>query len=322
MPQPKETTERFVMFITEPIEHPSLDILRAIGEVRLGDPGKRYTEESLMESLRECDAVLITSRDRITRAVIEASPRLKVISKYGARPEKVDLEAAAERGITVLCTPTSNPESVAEHAILLILALQRNLFDVTASLRAGQWRNSITMGTELAGKTVGLVGIGNVGAAVARKLSGFGVSLLAFDPWVSASKAAAMSVQMVDLETLLRSSDVVSLHAMVTPESHHMMGEAQFRMMKPTALLINTARGPLVDEAALVAALQEHRIRGAGIDVYEEEPVPSTNPLLQMDSVVATPHISAHTHEAMERELTWAAEDVRRVLLGEPPVHC
>ena len=322
MSKPTETSERFVIFITEPIEHSSLDILRTIGEVRLGDPGQRYTEESLTEALRECDAVLITSRDRITRAVIEAAPRLKVISKYGARPEKVDLEAAAERGITVLCTPTSNPESVAEHAILLILALQRGLCDVTASLRAGQWRNRIKIGTELAGKTVGLVGMGNVGSAVARKLSGFGVTLLAYDPWVDASKAAALRVELVDLETLLRSSDVVSLHAMVTPESHHMIGEAQFRMMKPTSVLINTARGPLVEETALVTALQEHWISGAGIDVYEEEPVPSTNPLLQMDSVIATPHISAHTHEAMEREFTWAAEDVKRVLLGEPPLHC
>jgi D-3-phosphoglycerate dehydrogenase / 2-oxoglutarate reductase len=317
-----DTTERFVMLITEPIDHPSLDILRSIGEVRLGDPSKRYTEEALTEALRDCDAVLITSRDRITRAVIEGAPRLKVISKYGARPEKVDLAAAAERGITVLCTPTSNPESVAEHAILLMLALYRGLRDASSGLRAGQWRNRIPMGTELAGKTVGLVGLGNVGAAVARKLSGFGVSLLAYDPWVDNSKAAALGVELVDLEALLRASDVVSLHAMVTKESHHMMGRAQFQLMKPTSILINTARGPLVEEEALITALREQWISGAGIDVYEEEPVASTNPLLQLDSVVATPHISAHTREAMERELTWAAEDVKRVLLGGAPLHC
>jgi D-3-phosphoglycerate dehydrogenase / 2-oxoglutarate reductase len=322
MPEPSADGQRFVILVTEPIEHPSLDILRSLGEVRLGDRSHRYTEEGLAEALKDCDAVLITSRDRITRAHIEGAPRLRVISKYGARPEKVDLEAAAERGVLVLSTPLSNPESVAEHVILLVLALRRRLCQVAAGLRAGEWRDRVQVGTELAGSTVGLVGFGNVGSRVAARLSGFGVRILAHDPWADASRAAGLNVELVDLDTLLRTSDVVSLHAMVTPQSHHMIGESQLRMMKPTSLLINTARGPLVQEDALVRALEERWIAGAGLDVFEEEPVPATNPLLQMDSVVATPHVAAHTREAMDRELTWAAEDVRRVLLGEAPVHC
>jgi D-3-phosphoglycerate dehydrogenase / 2-oxoglutarate reductase len=322
MPEPGETSQRFVILITEPSDHPALDILRSLGEVRLGHPDRRYTDLELGEALRDCDAVMITSRDRITRAQMEGAPRLKVISKFGARPEKVDLEAAAERGIKVLFTPLANPESVAEHVVLLILAVQRRLCEVVGQLRAGEWRNRVSAGTELTAKTVGLVGFGNVGSRVAEKLRGFNVRLLAYDPWADTSKAAALNVELVDLDGLLRSSDVVSLHAMVTVDNHHMIGEAQLRMMRPTSILINTARGPLVDESALVHALQERWIAGAGLDVYEEEPVPSTNPLLRIDTVVATPHTAAHTREAIEREISWAADDVRRVLLGEAPQHC
>jgi D-3-phosphoglycerate dehydrogenase len=314
--------QRFNILITEPFDHPSLDILKSIGDVRLGDPLRRYSEAELADALRDCDAVLITSRDQITRAIIEGATRLKVISKYGARPEKVDLEAAAEHGIKVLCTPLSNPESVAEHVIMLILAIYRGLLPVTTGFRAGEWRDRVKMGTELAGQTVGLVGFGNVGSSVARKLSGFNVHLLAHDPWADATTAAGLNVSLVDLETLLSTADVVSLHAMVTPETHHMIGEAQLRLMKPTSILINTARGPLIDEPQLVRALQEGWIAGAGIDVFEEEPVPLGNPLLQLDSVVATPHMAAFTRAAMDKELYWAAEDVKRVLLGDEPLHC
>lgn len=322
MPEPGKTSQRFVILITEPTDHPALDILRSIGEVRLGHRDRRYSDAELAEALKDCDAVMITSRDRITRALIEGAPRLKVISKFGARPEKVDMEAAAERGIKVLSTPLANPDSVAEHVILLILAIQRRLCEVSSQVRGGEWRNRVTAGTELNGKTVGLVGFGNVGSQVAARLRGFNVRILSYDPWADKSKAAALDVELVDLDHLLRTSDVISLHAMVTADNYHMIGEAQLGMMKPTSILINTARGPLVDEGALVRTLQEHRIAGAGLDVYEEEPVLSTNPILKLDNVLPTPHTAAHTREASEREITWAVDDVQRVLLGEAPQHC
>ena len=322
MPEPDGPAQQFTIFITEPKEHPSLEILRSIGEVRMGHRDQRYSETELAAELRDCDAVLITSRDRVTRAVIDAAPRLQVISKYGARPENVDLEAAAVRGIRVLCTPWSNPDSVAEHTILLTLALLRHLCDARSHLRNGGWRNQLPMGTELTGKVVGLVGLGNVGSKVAEKLGGFGVQLLAFDPYTSAERAATANARLVDLDTLLVQADVVTLHAMVTPETRHMIGESQLRKMRPSSVLINTARGALVDQAALVKALDQGWIGGAGIDVFEEEPVAADNPLLAMKTVLATPHIAANTTEAMDRELTWAAEDVKRVLLGESPRWC
>ena len=313
---------RFVIFITEPKDHPSLELLRSIGEVRTGHRKQRYSEAELAEELRDCDAVLITSRDIVTRAVIEAAPRLKVISKYGARPENVDLEAAAEHGIQVLSAPLANPESVAEYAILLMLAALRRLIEVNAHLRAGSWRDTVRPTTELKGRTVGLVGLGGVGSRVAEKLGGFGVRLLAHDPYVPSDRAAALNVELVDLDTLLRQADVVSLHAMVTPNTRHMIGEAQLRTMRPSAILVNTARGALVDEPVLVRALQERWIAGAGLDVFEDEPVAPDNPLLSIETVVVTPHVAANTQEAIDRELNWAAEDLKRVLLGGSPEHC
>lgn len=321
MSEPKDTPGGFTILVTEPHSHSSLEILRSIGNVRLGPADRRYTEEELAKAIGDCDAVLITSRDSISKVVIEHAPRLKVICKYGARPEKVDLEAAAERGIRVLSTPLSNPESVAEHVILLILAIHRRLCALSSGLKAGQWRSSARLGTELAGKTVGLVGLGNVGGRLAEKLAGFKVKIVAYDPWVHADKAAGLGVELTDLETVLRSSDVVSLHAAVTKESAGMMGEAQLRTMKSSAYLINTARGALVDEAALVRALREGWIAGAGIDVFDDEPVPASHPLLHLENVIATPHIAAFTEEALDREFTWAAEDVKRVLLGQEPIH-
>ncbi len=322
MPAQSGADPRFVIFITEPKEHPSLDVLRSIGEVRTGHRNRRYSETELAAELRDCDAVLVTSRDRITRAVIEAAPRLKIISKYGARPENVDLEAASEHGIRVLSTPWANPDSVAEHAILLLLAVLRRLIQVSAHVRAGGWRDTVRPSVELKGKTVGLVGLGGVGSRVAEKLGGFGVHLLAVDPYLSPDRAAPLGVKLVDLDALLSEADIITLHAMVTPETRHMIGEAQLRKMRPSAVLVNTARGALVDEAALLRALQEGWIAGAGLDVFEEEPVAADNPLLALDTLVATPHVAANTQEAIERELSWAAEDVTRVLLGGSPKYC
>lgn len=321
MVQSTESTPQFNVFITEPKDHPSLDILRSVADVRLGRKGARYSEDELAELVRDCDALMITSRDRVTRKVIESAPRLRVISKYGARPENVDLEAAEQRGIRVLSTPLSNTESVAEHTILLMLSVLRQLCTISAHLRAGGWRDRIPLGVELAGKTVGLIGLGNVGGKVAEKLAGFGVKLLAHDPYADEERAVRLGVALTDVDTILAESDVVSLHAMVTAQSRHMIGESQLRRMRESAILINTARGSLIDESALVLALQERWIAGAGLDVFEDEPATPQNPLLNMENVIATPHAAAYTREAIDRELPWAAEDVKRVLMGEEPMH-
>jgi phosphoglycerate dehydrogenase-like enzyme len=313
--------ERFRIFITEPRDHPALAELREIGEVRQGPSNRRMDEKELAGELREAHAVLITSRDRITGPMIEQAGGLRVIGKFGARPENVDWETARRRGVRIIWAPEANSDSVAEYTVLLILAYLRQLLPAVRHLRDGGWRDTVAYGRELRGRTVGLVGLGNVGARVARCLGGFGVTLLGADPFVPAEKAAAMGVRLVALDDLLGQSDVVCLHAMVTSQTRHMIDAAALRRMKPHAVVVNTARGVLVDEDALVNALLEGRIGGACLDVFASEPVPASNPLLGAPRTLVSPHLAAHTMEAQDRETTQTIEDVVRVLTGKEPVH-
>jgi D-3-phosphoglycerate dehydrogenase / 2-oxoglutarate reductase len=313
--------ERFHVFITEPRNHPALSRLREIGEVRQGPPNRRMNEKELADELREAHAVLITSRDHITGPMIEQAGVLRVIGKFGARPENVDWETARRRGVRIIWAPEANSDSVAEYTVLLILAYLRQLVSAVHHVREGGWRDTLAYGRELRGQTVGLVGLGNVGARVARCLRGFDVTLLGADPYVPAERAAAMGVRFVTLHDLLAQSDVVCLHAMVTPETRRMIDDAALRRMKPHAVLVNTARGALVDEDALVHALLEGRIGGACLDVFASEPVPASNPLLGAPRTIVSPHLAAHTVEAQDREITQTIEDVARVLTGKEPVH-
>lgn len=313
--------ERFRVFITEPREHPALAHLREIADVRQGPSDRRMDERELSDELRDTHAVLITSRDRVTGAMIEHAAELRVIGKFGARPENVDWDAAHRRGVRILWAPEANSESVAEYTVLLVLAHLRGLIDAVHHIRQGGWRNTFRPGRELRGQTVGLVGLGNVGARVARCLGGFGVTLLGCDPQVPTERAAAMGVRLVTLPELLAHCDVVSLHAMVTPETVHIIDDRSLRRMKPNVLLVNTARGALIDEEALARALDEGRIGGACLDVFAGEPVAASHPLLGTPQTIVSPHIAAQTAEAQDREVTQTIEDVVRVLTGAEPVY-
>lgn len=311
----------FRIFITEPRDHPAVAKLREIGEVRQGPSNRRMDGAELAHELRDTHAVLITSRDRVTGPMIEQADALRVIAKFGARPENVDWDTARRRGVRILWAPQANSDSVAEYTVLLILAHLRQLVPAVRHVREGGWRDTVAFGRELRGQTVGLIGLGNVGARVARCLSGFGVTLLGSDPVVPADHAAAMGVRLVSLPELLAQSDIVCLHAMVTPETRDMIDADVLRRMKPHALLVNTARGALVDEDALVGALREGRIGGACLDVFASEPVDEANPLLAAPRTIVSPHIAAHTVEAQDREVTQTIEDVVRVLTGGDPVY-
>ncbi len=314
-------SERFRVFITEPKAHPAIARLREIADVRQGPSDRRMDERELSGELRDAHAVLITSRDRVTGTMIEGSARLRVIGKFGARPENVDWDAARRRGVRILWAPEANSDSVAEYTVLLILAHLRRLVQAVHHLRDGGWRNTFELGRELRGRTVGLIGLGNVGARVARCLGGFEVTLLGCDPAVSGDRAAAMRVRLVALPELLAQSDVVCLHAMATPETQHMIDGAALRRMKRNALLVNTARGALVDEEALARALGQGWIEGACLDVFAEEPVAASHPLVEAPRTIVSPHIAAQTVEAQDREVTQTIEDVVRVLKGGQPVH-
>ncbi|MEM2021447.1 MAG: hydroxyacid dehydrogenase [Zestosphaera sp.] len=319
----------FRVFIPEPEWSESHKILEEVAEVIVGEPGVRYDEGALAEVLKDFDAVIITSQHRVSRRVIYNSPRLKVIAKYGSKPgpDNVDLEAATERGIPVVYSPEANSDSVAEFTVSLILCMLKRICFLTQVLRQGLWRSELlaeksNLTHELKEKVVGVVGLGAIGRRVARMLQSFGVRLMGYDPYVRREALAGINVTMVDdLDELLKESDIVTIHAALSPETYHMIGEEELKLMKPTAYLVNTARGAIVDEAALVKALREKRIAGAALDVFETEPLPKDHPLLQLSNVIATPHFASCTCEAYERETVTAHKDVVRVLMGCRPIN-
>ena len=320
--------KRFRVFIPEPEWPESHKVLEDVAEVVVGEPGVKYSEDLLASILKEFDAVIITSQHRISRRVIYECPRLKVIGKYGSKPgpDNVDLVAATERGIPVVYSPEANSDSVAEHTVALILCLLKRICFLDHLLKQGVWRDEFLakkdLNRELKDKTVGIIGLGAIGKRVARILQSFGTRLIGYDPYISPEALAEINITLVkNLDELLRESDIVTIHASLTPETFHMIGERELRLMKPTAFIINTARGALIDEIALVKALKEKWIAGAALDVFEKEPPPKDHLLLQLSNVIVTPHFASCTYEAFEKETVTVHKDVVRVLMGCKPIY-
>jgi D-3-phosphoglycerate dehydrogenase len=293
--------------------------LSKVAELSFENKEGGYTEDDLVEMIGPYDAIMITSQHAITSRVIAAAPKLRIIVKRGAKPENVDYEAATKRGIVVAWTPGVNYVAVAEHALMLMLCLAKKTIPQMERLRGGAWRESDAGLEELCGKTIGIVGLGGIGRVLCRMVGGFDVKLLAYDPYISPAQAKEVNVNLVGLEDLLRQSDYVTLHATLTEETRHLIGEKELSMMKKTAYLINTARGGLIDESALLKALREGEIAGAGLDVFEPEPPKHENPLLHLPNVVVTPHMAGWSDEAVYREQKEAALEIKLVLEGESP---
>ncbi|MBW3623897.1 MAG: hypothetical protein KY468_10870 [Armatimonadetes bacterium] len=294
-----------------------LDAMREFGcEFLPNDLDRAPTEVELIERIGEADA-LISGTEPVTARVIAAAPNLKVISKHGVGYENIDLDAAKAGGIPVCVAGGAIADSVADMAMALILSLARQVPQGHASTKAGEWKRFV--GPELRGKTFGVVGLGQIGREVCKRAKGFGLHLLASDPYPDHSFASSWGVEVVHLEDLLQRSDFVSLHSPVTPETRGLMGLAQLRRMKPTAYLVNTARGELVDEDALYQALTERWIAGAASDVFVQEP-PKNHPLLTLDHFIAMPHSGGQTPEGLRRMGEITAENAMRVLRGEEPL--
>jgi len=272
----------------------------------------------LLTAIPDYDALLVRSRTRVTAAVIAAGRRLRVIGRAGTGVDNIDLSAATRRGILVVNAPAGNTIAVAEHTIGLMLALARHIPHADTTMKAGQWAKKELQGIELRGKTLGLVGLGRIGSAVARRARAMEMTVLACDPFVSQERGTSLGVQLVPLETLLAQADFVSLHVPLTPQTQGLLGPRELVQMKPTARLINAARGGLVDEAALLEALDAGRLAGAAMDVFEREP-PTDNALLSHPCLVATPHIAASTTEAQQGAALEAARQVIDVLAGRAP---
>ena len=298
-------------------EHETLILLQEANlAIEQGGPGAIELPIELTQNVDDVD-LLAVQFTPVSRSFIEAMPSLKVIGVLRGGTENVDVPFATERGITVLNTPGRNARAVAECAMGMILAEIRNLARSHACLKNGQWRREFPNSDaipELNEKTVGLIGYGAVGRLMAKYLQAFGSRIVAFDPFCQGDPAPA---ELVDLPTLLEQSDVVSIHARLTEENQHLIGRAELAAMKPTAILVNTARSGLVDEQALIEALTEQRIMGAALDVFDTEPLPPDHPLVKLENVTITPHLAGSSIDAFRNSPKLLAGHLTRMLRGE-----
>ena len=285
------------------------------GIALLEEPGWRVAQPAagaLAQELADADALVVRSATHVTAELLEAAPRLRVVGRAGVGIDNIDLDAATRRGILVMNTPGGNAVSVAEHTLALLLALARRIPTLNAAVHAGRWEKSIS-GIELRGKTLGLVGLGRVGVEVARRARALEMRVLATDPYIGAKVAEELGVALVALDELLARSDFLSLHTALSSATERILNAATFAKMKRGARLINTARGELVDEAALAEALRSGHLAGAAVDVFAEEP-PRNSPLLGLPNLIATPHVAGSTEEAQEEVGYLIAQQVREFL--------
>jgi D-3-phosphoglycerate dehydrogenase len=306
-------TDRPVVLIAEELSPATVEALGPDFEIRTCDGADRA---ELLAAIADVDAILVRSATKVDAEALAAAKRLKVVARAGVGLDNVDVKAATQSGVMVVNAPTSNIVSAAELAVALMLAAARHISPAHAALKDGEWKRSKYSGIELYEKTVGIVGLGRIGVLVAQRLSAFGMSVIAYDPYVQAGRAAQMGVRLVDLDTLLAESDFMSVHLPKTPETIGLIGADQLAKAKPNLVLVNAARGGIVDESALYDALKTGRIAAAGLDVFAKEPC-TDSPLFELENVVATPHLGASTDEAQEKAGIAVAKSVRLALAGE-----
>jgi len=313
------------VYVTRIIPDPGLSIVKKYFDVEIHDsmdyPPSR---EELLKKVKDKDGLLCLLTDKIDAEVMDAAPNLKVISTMSVGYDHIDVEAATKRGIYVTNTPGVLTDAVAELTIGLLLAVTRRIVEADKLIRRGEWNKPwsplFMTGPELKGKTLGIIGLGGIGTAVARKVKGFGMRVIYYSRHRKEDIEKELGIEYVDLETLLKESDFVSLHTALTKETYHMIGERELKMMKKTAYLINTARGGVVDTEALIKALKEGWIAGAALDVFEQEPLPLDHPLTKLDNVVLAPHIGSATIEARTKMAEMSAKNLLYVLQGKMPL--
>jgi len=310
------------VYVTRRLPERAIDIIKQACDVEVWESDLPVPADVLAEKVKEIDGLLCLLTDKITDSLLASAPRLKVVANMAVGYDNIDVAAATRRGVLVTNTPGVLTETTADLAWALLMAAARRITDAERRLRAGEWQTWKPMeftGQDVYGATLGLIGMGNIGAAVARRALGFGMRILYHNRRPNPLLEAALGCTYVDLDTLLKESDFISLHCPLTPETRHMISDREFKLMKKTAVLINTARGAVVDEEALVRALQQGEIWAAGIDVYSIEPVPLDHPLLKLDNVVTLPHIGSASIRTRTRMATLAAENVVAALTGKTP---
>ncbi len=302
------------VLVAESLSEKGLDILREYTQV---DVKVGLEPEELLAVIGDYEALLVRSQTQVNAGVIEAGHKLQVIGRAGVGVDNIDIEAATKRGIVVVNAPTGNTISAAEHTIALIFSLARHIPNAHASLKSGIWKRSEFMGSEIKDKTLGIIGLGNIGSEVAKRAHGLEMKVIAYDPFISVDRARNLQVELVSLEKLLKESDFISLHVPLTAQTKVMIGAKELAMVKPTARIINTARGGQIDEKALVKAVKERRLAGAAVDVFIKEPV-TESILFESDGIIVTPHLGASTTEAQAFASVDVARQVIDVFKGQP----
>ena len=304
------------VLIADPIHQEGMDILEAQPGLTV-ERRLRMTPEELVAAVEDADALIVRSESQVTAAVIEAGTRLQVVGRAGVGVDNIDVDAATRRGIAVVNAPTGNTIAAAEHTIAIMLSLARNIPQANASLRQEQWNRSAFMGTEVKAKTLGIIGLGRVGSEVAKRAQGMEMRVLGYDPFLVPERAARLGVEIATFDRLLAECDFLTLHTPLTDTTKSLIGPEEMAKMKPSARLVNVARGGLVDEAALVQALDEDRLAGAAIDVFVDEPLRDFA-IVQHPRIVSTPHLGASTSEAQAGVTLEVVDQVLTVLRGQP----
>lgn len=316
MPRPR-------VYVARRLPEPALAALRAQADITVwGTDEVPPPHEELLRQASASDGLISLLTDRIDEALLDAAPGLRVVSNYAVGFDNIDLEAATARGVVVTNTPGVLTETVADFTMALILGVARRLVEADKYTRAGKWKSwepMLFLGRDVHGATLGLVGLGRIGAAVARRARGFGMRMLYNDIVRREDLEGELGLEFATLEEVLRRSDFVSIHTPLTPQTRHLIGAAELAIMKPTAFLINTARGPIVDQEALYRALKDGAIAGAGLDVFEVEPVSAGDPLLALENVVVAPHIASASVETRTRMAMMAVENLLAGLAGRRP---
>ncbi|HAJ34426.1 MAG TPA: phosphoglycerate dehydrogenase [Chloroflexi bacterium] len=310
-------TNQFRVLVSDSMSDVGLAALRAAPNVEV-DQQTGLSPERLLAIIPDYDALLVRSATRVTAEVLRAGTRLRVVGRAGVGVDNIDVEAATQAGVIVVNAPTGNVVAAAEHTIAMLMALARNIPQADAHVRAGLWKRDKFMGVEVRGKLLGTVGLGRVAQEVVRRAQGLGMSVMAYDPYVTADYASQRGVELVDLDTLVARADFLTLHVPLTPQTRHLINRERLALMQPTARLINVARGGIVDEQALLEAVQAGRLAGAALDVYEHEPLEADSPLRGCPNIILSPHLGGSTVEAQEKVAEDVALQVLDVLNDRP----
>ncbi len=312
-------------YITRLIPQAGLDMVMEFSETKVWREELPPPRELLLKELQEVEGLLCLLTDRVDAELMDAAPRLKVISNMAVGYDNIDVKAATERGIAVGNTPGVLTETTADFAFALLMAAARRIPEATRYVKKGRWKTwgpTLLLGQDIHGATLGLVGLGRIGSGVAKRATGFEMRILYHDVVCREDLEKELGLTFVDLDTLLQESDFVSLHVPLTEETYHLIGPRELEIMKPTAILINTSRGPVVDQRALYEALRSGQIAAAGLDVTDPEPIDPHAPLLSLDNCIVVPHIASASVATRTKMATMAAQNLIAGLKGEMPPHC